>query len=89
LLKSIQLFKRKLSTIPQILVVDSEEVDPLKVIVESRCEASGFDYKRALEEKGIFVELADESRVLLVLPLTPLNGVDEMIECLARSSSIF
>ncbi|HHY20337.1 MAG TPA: aminotransferase class V-fold PLP-dependent enzyme [Bacilli bacterium] len=81
LLKSIQLFKRKLSTIPQILVVDSEEVDPLKVIVESRCEASGFELQKSLEEKGIFVELADESRVLLVLPLTPLNGVDEMIEC--------
>lgn len=89
LLKSIEQFKRKLRSIQQITVVDSELVDPLKIIIKSNCEASGFALQKSLEERGIFTELADESRVLLVCPLAPLMNVDETANDLQAAFACF
>ncbi|MBU9674716.1 aminotransferase class I/II-fold pyridoxal phosphate-dependent enzyme [Planococcus sp. CP5-4] len=60
-------FISSIRRIPSLEVVETD--DPLKLLlrIESR---GGFQLKAALEQAGIFVELADPFQVLLILPLS-------------------
>ena len=71
LLTEIQSFKEELAKIPMIKVLDfpNNHGDHLKITIQSRCELSGFELQKRLEESGIYTELADPNNVLLILPL--------------------
>lgn len=60
-------FISSIRRIPSLEVVETD--DPLKLLlrVENR---GGFQLKEALEQTGIYVELADPFQVLLILPLS-------------------
>jgi arginine/lysine/ornithine decarboxylase len=68
LIDEINGFKDKLAHIPCIRVLD-QKGDPLKLVIQTQCELSGFELQTRLEKKGIFTELADPHNILLVLPL--------------------
>ncbi|WP_043931817.1 aminotransferase class I/II-fold pyridoxal phosphate-dependent enzyme [Bacillus sp. EB01] len=70
LMDQVSSFRRKLSQIKQITVLDYPgEGDLLKVTIQSACQLSGFELQRELEKAGIYTELADSKNVLFVLPL--------------------
>ncbi|MDS9004964.1 hypothetical protein RLL51_02670, partial [Streptococcus pneumoniae] len=60
-------FISSIKRIPALEVVETD--DPLKLLlrVENR---GGFQLKEALEQAGVYVELADPFQVLLILPLS-------------------
>lgn len=70
-------FCEQLAKIPQWKVLQSD--DPLKITLQTNCEASGIELQCRLEEQGIYVELADESHLLLVLSLAPLTEIEEIV----------
>lgn len=68
--KEIQTFKNELQQLDNIIVLnDRKKGDLLKVAIQSANELSGFQMQSLFEEKGIYTEMADQSNVLLVLPL--------------------
>jgi arginine/lysine/ornithine decarboxylase len=69
--KEISCFKKELSTIQSIKVLDypDSQGDTLKVTIQSRSKLNGFELQKKLEEISIFTELADPYNVLLILPL--------------------
>lgn len=82
IVESHENFRKQLQKIRQWKVIAAS--DPLKITLQSRCEATGFELQERLEEKGIFVELANEHHLLLVLPLAPLEEVMDVCELLNR-----
>jgi arginine/lysine/ornithine decarboxylase len=68
-LKEIDGFKEKLRSISAIKMLESGNVDPLKVTLQALDGYTGYQLLDALQEEGIFAELADPYNVLLVLPL--------------------
>ncbi|WP_096203273.1 aminotransferase class I/II-fold pyridoxal phosphate-dependent enzyme [Bacillus sp. FJAT-45350] len=74
--EAIEKFQQGLKQIPQIKVIESEEViiDPLKITVKSNCDATGYELQSLLESVGIYSELADDTKVLFVLPLAPFES---------------
>lgn len=79
-----QIFIKQLKKIKKIEVVEPTSFafphDPLKVIIKSRCEYNGFQLQKALEEVGIYTELADPYHVLFVLPLAKISQMEVIIE---------
>ncbi|WP_197276425.1 aminotransferase class I/II-fold pyridoxal phosphate-dependent enzyme [Bacillus sp. JCM 19034] len=73
----IEAWKRELSTIKQIEVIEwdnqSYQSDPLKVTIRSRTKLSGFQLQDIMMECGLYPELATDTDVLLVFGLTPLS----------------
>jgi arginine/lysine/ornithine decarboxylase len=71
LLQQIILFKEKLSSIPGLKILNhqNQQGDPLKLVIQSQCQLTGFEIQKKLESAGVFSELADPNNVLLVLPL--------------------
>ncbi|WP_456277165.1 aminotransferase class I/II-fold pyridoxal phosphate-dependent enzyme [Bacillus sp. AK128] len=71
--EAIQRFKAELGDIPQICVVQSSDPeilqDPLKLIIQSRCQLTGYQLQAILEQTGIYTELADSKNVLCIMPL--------------------
>lgn len=59
-------FINALKRIPSLQIVEAD--DPLKLLLRAE-NYSGYELKEALEQEGVFVELADTEQVLLVLPL--------------------
>ena len=55
-----------LNRIPNLQIVEAD--DPLKLLLRAE-NYSGYELKGALEQEGVYVELADTEQVLLVLPL--------------------
>lgn len=47
------------------------KMDPFKLIIQPTGGMTGYQLQSALEEEGIFLELADTDNILLTLPLTP------------------
>lgn len=80
--KEISNFKKELSTVPSIKVLDYPDLhgDTLKVTIQSRSKLSGFELQKRFEEKGIFTELADPYNVLLILPLLKENQDYPLLE---------
>lgn len=74
---SVTTFRKELANIPQWRIVHSE--DPLKITLQTQCMASGIKIQKRLEDRGIYVELADEMHVLLVLPLAPIKEQRKII----------
>lgn len=68
-LTKVNQFKKKLSTIPGIKVLEDPKSDPLKVTIQSTSDASGFELQKRLESTGIYTELADPHNVLFIIPL--------------------
>lgn len=66
----LQYIREELSRIPQITVIHKQAQDPLKIIIQTKCNLSGYDIQTIFEEKGLYTELADSYNVLLVLPLS-------------------
>ncbi len=62
--------------------------DPLKILVQSR-SVTGFQLQKLLEAQAVFTELADEKRVLMILPLLkwgqPFSFI-EIIESIKRAT---
>ncbi len=84
ILESSRKFRAQLKEIPQITVVELDEtvnstVDPLKVTIRTKCELTGIDIQGLLEDKGLFVELANEEYLLLVLPLAPFHQSEQIV----------
>jgi arginine/lysine/ornithine decarboxylase len=71
LLHQIILFKEKLSCIPGLRILNhqNQQGDPLKLVIQSQSQLTGFEIQKKLESAGVFTELADPNNVLLVLPL--------------------
>jgi arginine/lysine/ornithine decarboxylase len=88
--KEISHFKKELSTIQSIKVLDypDSKGDTLKVTIQSRSELSGFDLQKKLEEIGIFTELADPYNVLLILPLLKKNHDYPLVEVCRRMKEL-
>jgi len=85
LLTEIKRFKEELAKIPTIKVLDfpKNHGDLLKITIQSRCQLSGFELQKRLEESGIYTELADPNNVLFILPLLK-DGQDYPLEEAAR-----
>lgn len=85
LLQCIRFFRQRLYQIPHIQEnVADEIIDPMKMSLTSSFY-SGFGLAKALEEKGIYVELADDQKVLLVFSLgTKQSELDYLYHCLLR-----
>ncbi|AQQ51698.1 aminotransferase class I/II-fold pyridoxal phosphate-dependent enzyme [Planococcus lenghuensis] len=83
LLEKRQQFIDSLKTIDGLITI--ETADPLKLILRAE-RVSGYDLKEALEQEGIYPELADPNQVLFVLPLLkvrhsyPFAGVRSRIK---------
>lgn len=80
---SIESFRQALTEIPQIEVVRpaaSVLLDPLKVTIQSRTRLTGYELQSELEKHGIYTELADPYHVLLVLPLSKMEKMEQVIE---------
>ncbi|TMW69978.1 aminotransferase class I/II-fold pyridoxal phosphate-dependent enzyme [Alteribacter natronophilus] len=81
-------FRSLLNRIPQIScapsVINNYIQDPLKIVVESMCRASGSELQKAFAEEGIIPELAGPSHVLFTLPLAKekpdFKGVAEAVQ---------
>lgn len=80
--KEISNFKKELSTVPSIKVLEYPSLygDTLKVTIQSRTKLSGFELQKRFEEKGIYTELADPYNVLLILPLLKENQDYPLLE---------
>ncbi|MCM3719903.1 aminotransferase class I/II-fold pyridoxal phosphate-dependent enzyme [Fictibacillus phosphorivorans] len=50
-------------------------LDPLKIIVQSDKDISGFELQQLFEQDGLFTELADDRNVLFILPLGPIQEI--------------
>ena len=78
----IQDFRKQLQQIEQIEVLPLQSSnyigDPLKLTIQTNTDLSGFDLQKRLENKKIFVEMADPYHVLFVLPLIPLKNTEEL-----------
>ncbi|MFV8829705.1 aminotransferase class I/II-fold pyridoxal phosphate-dependent enzyme [Alkalihalobacterium sp. APHAB7] len=87
IVKSSNQFKNELKEIPQVTVVELKEnalltIDPLKITLRTNCELTGIEMQRLLEEKDIYVELANEEFLLLVLPLSPFKDMEFIVSIL-------
>ncbi|MBM7663398.1 arginine/lysine/ornithine decarboxylase [Bacillus mesophilus] len=75
--KNIHKFKEGLNNIPQICTVQSNDQglkqDPLKILIQSRCQLTGYELQAIFEEVGLFTELADFYNVLCIMPLAEVN----------------
>jgi arginine/lysine/ornithine decarboxylase len=73
--QEISIFKKELSTIQSIKVLEYPDIsgDTLKVTIQSRSMLSGFELQKRFEEIGIYTELADPYNVLFILPLLKEN----------------
>ncbi|MEH7014144.1 aminotransferase class I/II-fold pyridoxal phosphate-dependent enzyme [Neobacillus niacini] len=82
LLKEISRFKKELSTIQSIKVLEYPDSrgDKLKITIQSRSMLSGFELQKRFEEIGIYTELADPYNVLLILPLLKENQDSLLVE---------
>jgi arginine/lysine/ornithine decarboxylase len=72
-LDKIYLFKLYIkNNIPQLKVINNDEyqLDPLKLLVQTACNLTGFELQKIFEEEAIYTEMADQNNVLFVLPLT-------------------
>lgn len=80
----ISQFRQSISNIPQLTILKSEDDtnkgDPLKLIVQTRCNLTGFELQRMFEEKDIYTEMADLWNVLFVLPLAPIKDWLDIIQ---------
>ncbi|WP_108672150.1 aminotransferase class I/II-fold pyridoxal phosphate-dependent enzyme [Peribacillus acanthi] len=68
-LKELDAFKDKLRSMSGIKMLEERNVDPLKVTLQPLDGYSGFQLLDALQEEGVYAELADPYNVLLILPL--------------------
>ncbi|MDQ0220923.1 aminotransferase class I/II-fold pyridoxal phosphate-dependent enzyme [Peribacillus cavernae] len=62
-------FRQQLDRLPGIMLLQSAELDRLKVTIRAKKGITGFQLQKTLETKGLFTELADTQNVLFVLPL--------------------
>ena len=90
LLKEISRFKKELSTIQSIKVLDypDSQGDTLKVTIQSRSKLTGFDLQKRFEEISIYTELADPYNVLLILPLLKENQDYPLVEAGRRMKEL-
>jgi arginine/lysine/ornithine decarboxylase len=90
LLKEISRFKKELSTIQSIKVLDYPDShgDTLKVTIQSRGTLSGFELQKIFEEIGIYTELADPYNVLLILPLLKENQDYPLVEASSKIKAV-
>ncbi|WP_216831173.1 aminotransferase class I/II-fold pyridoxal phosphate-dependent enzyme [Alkalihalobacterium elongatum] len=89
ILESSEEFKSLLKKVPQISVIELSEttsltIDPLKITLRTNCELTGIQIQSLLEEQGIFVELANEEYLLLVLPLAPFKEGEYIASVIQR-----
>lgn len=81
--------RRELDKLDGLSVVVPESksiaVDPLKVVMRSTRNWSGFELQKVLEKEGVFSELADAWNVLIVLPLAVMDAKHDMIERIERA----
>ncbi|HET7656857.1 MAG TPA: aminotransferase class I/II-fold pyridoxal phosphate-dependent enzyme [Bacillales bacterium] len=59
-------------------------IDPLKVTLQLDGTLNGFEWARALENEGVYPELADPHHVLLILPLARFEG-SKLIKAVEKS----
>lgn len=89
IMKQIDDFRKQISTIPQLKIIDcnsNENIgDPLKLIVQTRCELSGYRLQKEFEKQSIYTELADPWNVLFVLPLAVVEDWAAVTEKLKQA----
>ncbi|WP_458411439.1 aminotransferase class I/II-fold pyridoxal phosphate-dependent enzyme [Schinkia sp. CFF1] len=82
-------FREQLATIPQLVVITNKSntyfSDPLKLIVQTNCELSGYGMQQEFEKQSIFTELADPLNVLFVLPLAVVHDWTSITDRLKRA----
>ena len=94
IIASARNFADQLREIPQVKVLSGDknpQVDPLKVVVQSRCELSGYQLQTLLEKEGIFTEMGDINNLLFVLPLACFDArkfVEKIKNCLINYSIV-
>ncbi|MEW9503326.1 aminotransferase class I/II-fold pyridoxal phosphate-dependent enzyme [Jeotgalibacillus marinus] len=78
---------RELSQSQEVIVIEAD--DPLKLILKIN-NFSGYELQRRLEQRRIYVELADPLQVLLILPLLKegvLTSVDRIVQVVREIAS--
>lgn len=76
LLKRILEFRGELSKLDTIRVLEAPQgtsADPLKIVIRSEKDLSGFELQKLFESENIYTELADRYNLLLVFPLLKKN----------------
>jgi arginine/lysine/ornithine decarboxylase len=77
IVKQIEILRSKLMEIPQLCVIQAPnegiQLDPLKLIIQSRCQLTGYEIQGLLEKIGFYTELSDPLNVLCILPLGNIN----------------
>jgi arginine/lysine/ornithine decarboxylase len=85
ILHRISFFHQRVQQLQQIVETRSGALmDPMKMALTSSFY-SGFTFANKLEQKGVYVELADDQRVLLVFSLgTQQSELDYLYQCLVE-----
>ncbi|EIT84210.1 Orn/Lys/Arg decarboxylase family protein [Fictibacillus macauensis ZFHKF-1] len=88
ILADISSFREHLSQIATITVLQAEgndELDPLKVTIQSVTGVSGFELQERLEAQGIYTELADSLNVLFILPLGKIENKERLLAIITNT----
>lgn len=67
--EKIKHFSHQITEMHGLKVLQSDQLDPLKVTIRAEADISGYQLQKMFENKGIYTELADIKNVLFVMPL--------------------
>ena len=90
LIEQIKYFKHYFLQHEELGILESKDTDihdPLKLIIYHKNGLSGYELQRLMEREGVYVELAAEKYVLLILPLLKKGQsfpYDEIIQRIER-----
>lgn len=83
LMEGIRSFREEVGSIDRLEVLPLVNGDPLKMIIRSPL-CRGFELQEALEQEGIYAEMADPLNVLFVLPLLKAGMKGPYIEAVRK-----
>lgn len=93
-LEEIEAFKNELKSILQIKVIDTSKdlnlkFDPFKILIQTNCELTGIQIQELLQKAGIYIELADEYHLLLMLSIYPGKNLTYAAQIIKETLSYF
>lgn len=67
--EKIKHFRQQINEMHSLKVLQSNQLDPLKVTIRAKGDLTGYQLQKMFENMGIYTELADIKNVLFVMPL--------------------